>query len=224
MPSLPAVPGVLRAQLKWSDSEDLNVTTTLFFSYSGGAPSDAATLALATDILVAMEACSTQWLVSVQLTECEVTDLSSDEGAQASFSGTTAGSVGGQVLAGGTCLVANYTISRRYRGGKPRSYLPWGSASTLENAQQWDADFLSDCRSKLDTFFATCIGSTSGGCTITNQVNVSYYNGSTAVIVGSAGSERGKTIPTRRAVPLVNAVTSRAILGRPGSQRRRNRT
>lgn len=223
MPALPSVPGVLRAQLLWSDSSDLNVTTTLFFGYSGGAPSDAAALVLATEILTAMDAAASQWLVSVQLTGCVVTDLSSDMGAQAEFSGNTPGTLAGEVLAGATSLVANYTISRRYRGGKPRSYLPWGSSATLENAQQWDATFLANSRSKLDTFFATCIGSTSGGTTITNQVNVSYYEGSTAVIVGAAGSQRGKTIPTRRLVPLVNAVTSRSLLTRPGSQRRRNR-
>jgi len=223
MPALPSVPNVLRATLQWSDAADMNCTTTLFFEYSGGAPSDAAALALANAIEAAMSDCASQWLVSVQLLGVQVTDLSSATGAQAEFATNIPGTLTGTALSGGTALVANYTISRRYRGGKPRSYLPWGSGAVLQTAQMWSAAFLSSSRSKLDTFFATVIGSSSGGTTITNQCNVSYYEGSTATVVGPSGSQRGKTTPTRRATPLVNAVTSRSLLGSPGSQRRRNR-
>lgn len=224
MPPLPDVPDVFRARVLWSDSADLNVSTTLYFEYSGGPPSVTTCNTLAADLFESVGEAAGFWLVSVQLVGVIIEDLSSDMAAVGSHAGSVAGTLSGQQMAGATSLVANYAIARRYRGGKPRSYLPWGGSASLHNGQQWDSTFLGNVLTAINTIFSEFVGTTVAGTTVTNHANVSYYQGSTAVIVGPSGSQRGKTTPTRRAEPRVDAVVGVSLLGRPGSQRRRNRT
>jgi hypothetical protein len=218
MPPLPTVPAVLKAQLLWNDSTDTDVTSTLFFSYSGTALTGASALALADDIFGAMASNDGLWGSAVGLNGCKVQDLSTDTGGEGTASGTAVGTrTGAQNIASASLLV-NYSIDRRYRGGKPRNYLPWGVDSDLATAQTWDGSFLSSAGGALTEFFTGVLGSTSGGATISNHVNVSYYQGFT---VDSPAGKRAKNVSTPRAVPLVNTITSFTTAARVGSQRRR---
>lgn len=221
MPPLPNVPNVVKSQLLWSDSADNDVRTTLFFRYSGGSPTGTDCNALAADIYSAIAAMVGQWTASTQLTGVEVTDLSSPSGGQGLHAQSTAGTRAGSDLAGGTCVVVGYVIGRRYRGGKPRSYLPFFSASDLTTRQQWTAGDLTALDSALATAFAAIIGSSSGSTTLTDHVNVSYYDGFTVVTSPTTG--RARNVPKLRTTPVVDVITSFGARSQPGSQRRRNR-
>jgi hypothetical protein len=220
MPPLHSVPNVIKAQLLWSDSSDNDVRTTLFFRYSGGPPTSTDAVALAADIYTAAAAMLGNWTPTTQLTGVEVTDLSSPAGGQGLHAASTPGTLSGSDLAGGTAVVVGYLITRRYRGGKPRSYFPFFSADSLATRQTWIGADLTALDSALTTFFSAVIGSSAGTTTITDHVNVSYYLGFTVVTNPVTG--RARNVSTPRATPVVDVISSFGARPRPGSQRRRN--
>lgn len=222
MAPLPPIASTLRAQLIWTLGADIDATTTMYFTYSGSAPDGTDADNLATAFVNAFGAADGQWVPFTILSGARVTDLTSDTAAQgtatADFAGTKTG--GGNANAGALSLVANFQISRRYRGGKPRIYLPWGNSADIATAQTWSTTFLESAASDFSTAMSTWLGTTEGSTTIASHVNVSYYSGFTVV---TQPGKRAKNVPTLRTTPVVNTVTGFSMLGRPGSQRRRNK-
>lgn len=218
MPPLPAVPNVLRASLLWTISSDVSARTGLFFEYSGSAPNNTACSALAGDIFAAFAANNGDWDHDTSLVGCEVIDLSSATGGVGIHSGSVPGGLS-EPISGASSVLANYLIARRYRGGRPRSYWPFGDATVVGNRQTWEATFITGVTNHLTAAFAACIGSTSGGCTITNHANVSYYDGFRVVTSPTTG--RARNVPVLRATPLVDTIVGLNVATRIANQRRR---
>lgn len=162
----------------------------------------------------------TLWEPGTLLTGVKVTDLSSSSGGVGEHSQSTAGTGNVASLPGGTSVLVNYLINRRYRGGKPRSYFPWGSETEMATRQSWVGTFITDCTSALTTYFAAVIGLVVGGTTLTSHVNVSYYEGFTVVTNPVTG--RSRNVPKLRTTPVVDDILSWSVSAKPGSQRRRN--
>jgi hypothetical protein len=221
MPALPNVPNVIKARLNWQDSADLAVYNTLFFQYSGSAPSSADITSLAAAIDNAVGDQDSLWQAATVLLGCECTDLSSSTAAQGSDAVAINGIRDGNTLAGGTAVVVNYRINRRYRGGKPRNYFPWLVSQDLTNRQLWSTAAIEAVEEGMAAIFTAILGTTAGGTTLTNHVNVSYYEGFT--VEGGTGGKRARNVPTVRTTPLVDTIQSLTCLSRPGSQRRRNK-
>lgn len=221
MPALKPVPNVLKCQFRWNDSTDTDVYSNLYYSFSGGSPSTSDAVDIAQGLFGAMTTAANMWRNSVQLTGCTVTDLTSSTAAQGEFTGSQVGGNMGTILAGGTATVVSYQIARRYRGGKPRNYFPWGSGSDLLNAQSWATAYITEVNGAWATYAGEALLVTGGGTTITNHVNVSYYEGNDAVIDPRTG--RAKNYPVPRATPLVDVIHGFTVRIQPGSQRRRNR-
>lgn len=219
MPPLPAVPNVLRADFQWKIGGDTDAATKLCFRYSGGPPNptDATNFAalMWSDMSSLMGLC----VASVSLEGVKVTDLSSSSGALGIHTETAAGSRTGDEGPGSLCLLANYLITRRYRGGKPRSYWPFGVAQDLSTQQTWDATLLNAVSTSLAGLFSAIIGQNEGTTTITDHVNVSYYEGFHVITTPSG---RMKNVSNVRAVPVVDTIVSFGLSARPASQRRRN--
>lgn len=220
MPPLPTVPNVLRTDLIWSTSGDIDLDSRLFFRYSGGPPSVTDATTFASDIYTAMAAQDPQWGSDVVLTNAIVTDLSASTGARGEESSSAPGGKTPGALAASTCLLINYHISRRYRGGKPRNYLPWLVDTDLQNRRAWSTAAVAAAEGALSTFFSAVIGLTSGSTTITDHVNISYYDGFTVVTSPTTG--RARNVPKVRTTPIVDTITGFAGSTRPASQRRRN--
>jgi hypothetical protein len=214
------VANALSAVLVWSSSGDINMQTKWFFRYSGGAPDATACTALASDIYTAVAAQADQWGSDVNLTNVIVTDLASVTGGQGEESSTAPGGKTPGALSMSTALLINYKINRRYRGGKPRSYLPWLVETDLTNRRAWSGTAVATAEGRLNTIFAAIIGSSSGSTTITEHVNISYFSGFTVVTNPTTG--RARNVSTRRGTPIVDAVTGFTGSTRPASQRRRN--
>jgi hypothetical protein len=219
MPALPFVDHVLKAQLQWSDASGTTIYNTLFFRYSGGPPDASEALTLASDIYTAAEGLLGLANPDVQLTGCRVTDLSADDTGDALHTATNSGTNTGEVLPASTSLLINFSIGRRYRGGKPRNYFPFGSWSNLNGPRAWGTSFVTNAGTDWSTFAGAVLGATAGSTTITAHVNVSYYSGSTGSIVD--GGTRGKTTPIRRITPAVDDIIGFAVAPRVATQRRR---
>jgi hypothetical protein len=115
----------------------------------------------------------------------------------------------------------HYPVARRYRGGKPRSYVPWGTADDLGDRQDWDSGVLTAFHTGWSAIISALEAAYPiGAATFVSMCAVSYYGPPNRTITGSTG--RVRTISTVRAVPLVDDWSTFSVVQKIGSQRRRN--
>lgn len=221
MPALPPVPNVVRVDIQTNVGADVAALSRIHVGYTGGAPSSADAASLASQIYVAAAATLAPYMhLSDALRGIEVTDLSSPTGGQGSHAQLTVGSLAGQPLPADVCVLGSMTIGRRYRGGKPRTYLRMGDSNTVLTAQSWTAAFLSNVEASYDAMRADIATYSAGTTVLTTLKNVSYYSGFTLVVNPITG--RGRNVAKPRLVPVVDTVTDWVPEVKFGSQRRRN--
>jgi hypothetical protein len=157
---------------------DTNVSWHLFMQ-TGAPPTQAQADSAA-------NAAHTAWVTNLapltstnfSLTQVTVTDLSDPSGPvginSTAAPGTRAGSAG---LSAPVSMLVNMKIQRRYRGGKPRIYVPAGLSADMATPQTWGATFLTQFHDGW-LAFSSAIGSSlswaSGGA---QTVNVAYFKG-----------------------------------------------
>jgi len=155
------------------------------------------------------------------LNEIVITDLTTPSSGQGTHSGATPGTRVGSFLPAGCATLLNFAIARRYRGGKPRLYLPYGTASDLTTSSAWSTGYQAGITASWTTWQSDTLAAAPSGTTITSQVNVSYYEGFTNEAYGTPTKYR--RVPTLRVGgPLIDSITGYSTNGRPASQRRRN--
>lgn len=221
MPALPPAPNVLRVILRYTFSSDTDVINRFFFRYTGAAPSNAELTTWANLI-------GTQWAsklaplatADVTLTQVEVTDLTTSSSAQAVVTVSHPGSNTGGQLAAGTATLMNYGVQRRYRGGKPRSYLPYGAEADVLNGQQWVASWPTTVLTAYFAFLNAINAAPPGGTTIAAQVNVSYYHPEPGFVPSFPGEDVPSVI---RPTAVIDDITSTTVSQTFASQRRRQR-
>lgn len=220
MPPLPNVPKVVKVALRFTDGINVDIITRFYIQYSGTAPgnTDLDTYAavvggafgsnLAGDLNEALS-----------LIEVECIDLSSASSAAGTDASVIPGTATDAPVPVDAALVSSYVIGRRYRGGHPRGYWPLGQSTNLETPQTWKSAFVSGVHASLDGFFSDIRAAGWSGAGTLNHVNVSYFHGFTVVTDPTTG--RARNVPTVRATPLIDTITSRVERIRIGTQRRR---
>lgn len=206
MPPLPSVPNVVKVIISgtYHDAKWLNI---LHQSYTGSVPSAASLAAMIGVWKTQADICyAAEMSVDNEVTGFEMIDLSSDTGAIAELSDSTFGARSGDFNPASVALVISAEISRRYRGGHPRTYAPFGTAGTFATGStiNWDSSFLADVQTKWDDMISGVNGFSSGGTTYNEMVNVSYVSGG-----------------ARRTSAVVDPITSYVARDRICSQRRR---
>lgn len=205
MSALPPVPNVCKLQCHYLVGTK-PAENVLHFSYSGSGPAPSAyVLALATAVSGSIIANAPLWQADTSFLGCTATDLSSDTGFVEESSGTAPGTRTGGILSANVALLASYTLSRRYRGGHPRTYLPWFTEADVLNPQEWIEDSVGDATEAWAEAIDAGLGATGGGVTTTDQVQVSY------ILAGAP-----------RVTPLVNAIFFSECDQVIASQRRRD--
>lgn len=223
MPALPPVTGVVRVEFKFSYSGDLDVLIRQFYSYSGGVLTNSQALALATAFAANYNAnCLALASPEVELVACTATALDNTLAGTGTADVSYTGTASGTPLAAGTAMLINLSIDRRYRGGKPRNYWPFGTSSSLSDATNWSSDFLSAVADHYGAFIAANLAFTDGSIMVENQVNVSYYEGFTTRPDPPIPGVRAKNISTPRTSVTPDPVTGTTYNVKPASQRRRN--
>lgn len=135
----------------------------------------------------------------------KATDLTSDIASSASLVAIQAGAASpSQALPNGTALVVSHHISRRYRGGHPRTYFAGLSAADMLSAREWTAGTVSAWQAAWNSFSSSLMGATTGGINITEIGSVSYRSGN-----------------ARRVAPVFDQFVGSAVQPRVCSQRRR---
>ncbi len=220
MTALPNVPKCVRLDIHYAQDADPNIMNRLHFSYSGTLnAADAATWLTAMNTAL-KSFVAAQLNSQLSLFLMELTDLTSNTAPQVSNSSGQVGGDGNPGLSAGVALVVSYELARRYRGGKPRTYIPGCAAGWLTNPSQWNPTQLNNVVTAWGTFLTAC-QTTPGGTAIgtINLVNISYYSG---FINHTYPSGRVKAIPQLRATPLVDNIIAYRGNSAPASQRRRN--
>jgi hypothetical protein len=215
---LPASPCV-RVRLGYTTDAGTDMGSRFFLSYSGAAPSAANCSTLATDIGTAWNTNIASLVYSlISLTEVDVLDITTDSGASAVVTVDHPGTDSSATLVANVATNVEYDIARRYRGGKPRMFLPPPAGDKLASLDKWTTDFIGDVNTGVAAFFAALEALTVGSMGTLAHVNLSYYKGFTNV-TNSSGRERaaGKY----RDVATLDTVTGYACKAVVGSQRRR---
>lgn len=218
MPALPSPGKIIKAGFEMGKGIDLKALCQLYLAFSG--------TATPTNVLAVANALGDAWGSHLSSLADEDTallgvmaaDLESDTAPQAHQSFDTDGTRSG-AMTGGICTVVSKEISRRYRGGHPRVYWPFGGTGDLSDTQQWSTDYLTEFATAYAAFAGAFSAAFSDGITFVGEVNVSYFHGFTNHTYPSG---RTRAVPTVRGTPVVDTVNSYLVRPYIGSQRRRN--
>lgn len=221
MPPLPVVANVIEVQMRATLGADLDVLSRIYWQYSGTAPTDAQLNTMATAVATAWSSdLAALCYTDIALTEVVCTDLTSATAARGIWSGSHAGTSSGTMLPAGVAFNIGFSIARRYRGGKPKVFMPFGVAGDLQTAQTWTSAFATAVATAWGNF-TTAVGSAiAWGATSEGQVSVSYFSGFTSV--QNPITKRYRNVPTVRSSVTPDAVIGAVYQTRVASQRRRN--
>jgi hypothetical protein len=219
MPALKPPGQVIRVEFKTNDDASILAGSRFFLSYTGAEPGSGDLNTLSTDVSAAWGSHIAPLVITTEhLVDIISTDLSSDTGAIGQWTGSIAGTTGGASLPANACAVVNHGIARRYRGGRPRTYLRCGTAGTLNGTNEWTTTFQGQVLAGWEAFIAEVLALTGFGFTIQAIVNVSWYSGNT---VFTTPTGRARNIPVARTTPIVDDITGSSVALKVGSQRRR---
>jgi len=220
VPPLPNVPQVVRAKVLFDVGSDTHVSASWHLKYAGGPPTTGDLNSIATAWNTAAVTNLPPLMHPTRSLEgIEITDLTSPTSAQGTHLASTIGTRAGVELAAEVCALVNLGISRRYRGGKPRNYWPFGIGADLADPQTWQSSFVTLVEGNLETMLGSWLAATSGTTTFVSLGQVSYYSGFT-VVFGPSGRARNKSTVRTGAIPF-DVANSIVLNPKPGSQRRR---
>lgn len=190
-----------------------------FVLYSGTTPVGSVLNTIASDIATAWGAniaplCS----ADIILTEVDVQDITTYTGAFGIWNGSTSGSRGGVALPTQVSGNIEFDIGRRYRGGKPRMYLPAGVESDLIDPAHFSPGFVASLGPDVANFFTAVSAISVGGTVLGSHINLSYYQGFTNV---TNSSGRTRAAPKYRVTPLQDVIVGYAAKALLSSQKRR---
>ena len=222
MPPTPPVANLIRCQVDFLVGTDAAAMTRFHMTYLGGPPlaADMNNFAAVLNVTCAAD------LPAVMHPDTSyegviLTDLSSPTGAVGTAGTPAVGVRVGDALPANAAVLANYHISRRYRGGKPRGYWPLGTSADLLTRQTWQAASIGNFDSAIVDIITGLSGIVEGGTTILLPASVSYYQSFTPVTNVITG--RTRDVPKFRVgAPVVDIITSTGINAHVSSQRRRD--
>ena len=215
---LPASPCV-RVRLLYTNTDGSEAGSRFYLSYTGSTPSATTLNTLATDVATEW---NTELATLVQdnyaLTGVDVLDIATDTGNSGVWAGSHPGTISGVPVPANCAMNVEFGIARRYRGGKPRMFLPPPGQSAMADSGHWGSTTLGYVNTNVAAFFAYLEGLSIGSMGALDHVNLSYYKGFTN-ITNSSGRERAA--PNYRASALLDPVISYTAKAEVGSQRRR---
>lgn len=218
VPPLPDI-GCVRCRLVYSGDRANSMGNRFFLSYGGSAPTGANCTTLASDIASAWNSDMAGLYPSFNaLSHVDVLDIGSHMGASGVWDGTHDGTRSGSAVPVQCALGIEFSIAERYRGGKPRMYLPAGTETDRVSPEAWDGSLTGDADTQLPIFFAALEALSIGAMGTLTHVILSYYHGFTN-ITNSSG--RTRAVPTYRPTALHFDVTGYTAKSQISSQRRR---
>src|SRR5208282_1521672 len=148
----------MRVRFIWNEGAEGEGGVRLYFGYSGSAPTGPNCVTLASDMAAAWASHISPIMGSnVVLNEVDVLDIATDSGASGQWSGSDAGGNSAPFLPWNVATNVEFGIGRRYRGGKPRMYLPPLTASGLADQRSWNSGSVTSVNTGVAAFFAEIV-------------------------------------------------------------------
>lgn len=219
MPALPDVANVFRTRVMFTVHGKPDQGLRLFFRWTGSTPTSASLNDMSGTVLLAIGGFADLWHPDVKLTSVTMEDLTSPTAAVGENTTTVPGTRTGGPLPADACVVVDSTIPRRYRGGRPKTFWPFGTDTDLTGQQKFSSTAVGVFGSGIASIFHAFSLITVDGTTLGAQANISYYKGFT--VITSPTTHRARNLPTLRTTPVVDTVTDRTVQSYVGSQRRR---
>jgi hypothetical protein len=195
----------------------------LHFKYTGSAPTNTDCNNIAASLHAAVAAGPILSTVSSTiLTSTRVIDLSDPAAGAGVHAQSIPGTAGADELPAAACVLINFLVQRRYRGGKPRVYWPMGQQTDLGDAQKWTPAAVTNFQNHFNTYITQALAVAWAGGSIASNVSVSYYEGVNPPITLPSGRVK-QSSKLRTGPPLVDAVIGAPVNSRIGTQRRRIR-
>lgn len=198
MPALPPTPAV-KAEFELEvTGETRRFVNILHFAIPGGGPIPLGDLtSLATYLDAQYDLAFTDFMgTTVTHVESVFTDLTSDTAPRVITAPGTSGGSAGSLLPLNVAAVASWAISRRYRGGHPRSYLGGMVDAQVSSPIALNPTFLTNWETALNTFLTNTSSHIIGGSTH-EPVNVSYFSGGAMRVSPVQDSIIGVTVHPR---------------------------
>lgn len=222
MPPLPPPGKVIRVEFKVGTNASVEAGSRFFVTYTGGPCSAGDLNTFASDV-------ATNWGVEIApfvftteaLHGVTCTDLATDVGAEGTWTGDIAGTdANGAELPANAAAVVNHHIARRYRGGRPRTYLRAGTTASLAtgSTNEWSTTFQNSLLTAWSAWVTYVGGRSYASFTVDGEANVSWFSGNT---VFTTPTGRARNIPVKRAVPLLDPIVGSVVAAKVGSQRKR---
>ncbi len=217
---LPAAGNVVKIQLDWTTGNPTNISSHFYMSYTGVGTDPGDLTGIAIGVANAYDAhLSTLCSTGITFDQATVIDCSTSPGMAGSDTATVAGIRSGNIPTDATAVNLKLAIARRYRGGKPKIFLPFGVVGDLSNPATWDAALLSAVDTQWASFITACKAISGTALSLVAQSSISYFKGYTARTNPVTG--RLYYVATPRAVPVVDLVLSAQAQARVAQQRRR---
>jgi len=133
----------IRVRLDWTEADGFKGGNRIYLNYSDGPPTATQCQALATYILTTLFPATLASLISNNwaLTEVDVLDITTESGLSGTHTGSAAGTRGTSSLPAQCATNIEFNIVERYRGGKPRIYLPPGLTTDLANPSTYNSTY-----------------------------------------------------------------------------------
>ena len=221
VPALKPVAGVLKMRFLHDIGTDNDAGTHLFFQ-TVQAPTQAQLDSLTAAAHAAYLADCAGMLNNLSsLTQIEAWDLSDPAGPFSINAVAIPGTRAGQAPPANAVALMNIPVVRRYRGGKPRAYWPWGSTADIANPQQWSATFVQEALTAYAALQTAILNNLRTWASSANLCSVSYFEDGEWKPDHLGNYHR---IPTPRATPYVDQIKGGPSISITfGSARRRLR-
>lgn len=209
----------MRIKLDYEAPGNTLAGSRFYLSYSGAAPTAGNCITIAGDVAAAWSShLARDVQENISLTEVDVIDIASLTGASGQWTGNNVGTDSSSALPAQTATNVEFNIARRYRGGKPRMFLPPPGADSLSTPDKFTTTFVDQVNGDMAAFMAALAALSVGAVGTLAHVNLSYYSGFKN-ITNSSGRERA--VPQYRDAALLDTVSGYATKSVIGSQRRR---
>jgi hypothetical protein len=220
MPTPPTVAEIMRVRIGGALPNAALWGVRFYVGYAGPAPIAAQCLTFAEDIVGSWHTRIDPYRAeTVTNAFCDVVDLSSVSGSSATADVSTAGTVASASCDNQVAATVKFEIARRYRGGKPKMFVPGISVDYILDNSHWTTAFCNDMGTAFTNFNDDIEAMAAGGIDLTGIFNVGFYHGFTAV--ENPITHRWRNVPTYLSAPNVDIVESFTCDQVFGSQKRR---
>ena len=218
---LPTPSGAVKCRLGWTFPGGAFFGGSFIMGYTGTGLTSAQLAAVAGDVAAqyATDMVSL-FAAGYVLTSVTCSDLQNPATVEGSVAVSTPGTRAGTTMTDGICVALAFLPNRKYRGARPKIYLPAGVQADLLTGQHWQSTLTSAVETQWNAFTADIVTHTPAGVTLGTQKYVNY-DGPPYTVVSNANKTRSHSVPTKVNPPGVYDILSVVAGPKVASQRKR---